>query len=313
MKIIALMPVKNEAWILRETLTPLSKICDHVIIADQNSTDSTRSIAKSFYNVKVIDNNAIGHSNSVRWLLLDAAREISGNNFIINIDADEAISPVLFKKFFSEKNIKLIPGVSFEVPWIQLWKSTRYYRDDNSVWSNNWKPIAFVDDRKCDYLREFVINDHTSRIPILDEDLRIRVNDLPLLHYQWVSWRRVQVKQAWYRCSELLNGLLSAKDINSKYSDSLNDSELGLSEVPHAWCEDVFISHIIEESKSDWHMSEILNWFEVFGVEFFKELDIWHIEDLSNEYIRRLQKLPPQKNSLKILKFLSRLRSFKVF
>lgn len=313
MKIIALMPVKNEEWILRETLSSLSQICDHVIVADQNSTDSTRSIAKIFHNVEVIDNHAIGHSNSVRWLLLDAARKISGNHFIINIDADEAISPVLFKKFFSENIIKLTPGVSIEVPWIQLWKSTRYYRNDNSVWSNNWKPIAFVDDRKCDYEREFVINDHTSRIPKLNDSLRIRVKDMPLLHYQWVSWNRVQVKQAWYRCSELLNGSLSAKAINSKYSDSLNDSCVELSEVPSEWCEGVFVPQSIEKSKSDWHMSEIINWFEKFGVEFFKELDIWHIEDLSNEYIRRLQKLPPQKNPIQTLKFLSKLRSFKVF
>ena len=42
MKLIALMQVRNEAHMLPYTLPPLTRLCDHIIIADQHSTDDTR-------------------------------------------------------------------------------------------------------------------------------------------------------------------------------------------------------------------------------------------------------------------------------
>ena len=44
MKIIAILPVRNEAWIIRHTLTILEQICDVIILADGDSTDKTREI-----------------------------------------------------------------------------------------------------------------------------------------------------------------------------------------------------------------------------------------------------------------------------
>jgi len=98
MKIIALMPVKNEAWILPYTLESLSKICDHIIIADQNSDDGSFEIYKKFSKVEVITNNEKIHSNKVRWSLLDRAREYEGKNIILNVDADEFI-PIEFNQY----------------------------------------------------------------------------------------------------------------------------------------------------------------------------------------------------------------------
>ena len=45
MKIIALVPVRNEAWVLEHSLTCWSGFCDVVIVNDQKSTDETREIA----------------------------------------------------------------------------------------------------------------------------------------------------------------------------------------------------------------------------------------------------------------------------
>jgi len=307
MKVIALMPVKNEAWIIEKTLEPLSKFCDHIIVADQNSTDETREIAKKFPQVQLIHNTSVGHSNAVRWMLLDEARKIPGNNLIINIDADEILPPHLFLNFLSEHKDELKPGVSIEVPWIQLWKSIHLYRDDG-VWSNNWKSIAFVDDRKCDYIRDIVINDHTSRIPDLHKDMRIKAANLPLLHYQWVSWNRVQMKQAWYRCSELLSEVLSAKAINAKYADSLEDPRIVLKDVPLEWQLGINIQEDIASSLPDWHFSEILSWFDCYGPNFFRELDIWHIQELATEYRQRVGSKPPSSGSKHFLKFSNKLR-----
>ncbi|GAG56902.1 unnamed protein product, partial [marine sediment metagenome] len=47
-KIICLTPVKNEAWILDNFIKCASLWADHIIIADQDSTDDARKIAKKY-------------------------------------------------------------------------------------------------------------------------------------------------------------------------------------------------------------------------------------------------------------------------
>jgi GTP:adenosylcobinamide-phosphate guanylyltransferase len=76
MKIIIASPVKNEEWILPSTLKNFSSFADHIILADQKSTDKTREICARFEKVTVIDNPFKGYTNEIRWMLLDEARKI---------------------------------------------------------------------------------------------------------------------------------------------------------------------------------------------------------------------------------------------
>ena len=135
-KIICLMPARNEADLLPITLNILSQYCDAIIIADQMSNDGSREIYKRFPKVKVIDNPRQGHSNQVRWDLLEAARNFSGNNFLLTLDADEYMPPALFNEFFKSHDFNV--GESFRFPWIQLWKSINYY-NDSGVWYRNYR------------------------------------------------------------------------------------------------------------------------------------------------------------------------------
>src|SRR5260221_7948741 len=43
-KIIALLPIRNEAWVLEHALACLSGFCDVIIASDQQSTDDSRAI-----------------------------------------------------------------------------------------------------------------------------------------------------------------------------------------------------------------------------------------------------------------------------
>lgn len=310
MKIIALMPVKNEAWILRSTLSALSEYCDFIFVSDQNSTDGSREIISEFEKVILLNNNSDGHSNRVRWQLLDAAREISGNNLILNIDADEAFSPRLFKKFLNDYKGKLVPGTWIEFQWVQLWKSISYYREDDSVWSNNWKPIGFLDDRKLDYPRVQVINDHTSRVRGKSDTPTIRIENVPLLHYQWAAWHRAQAKQAWYRCAELIDNPKAARSINEKYAASLEDMSAQLTEVPVEWSYEINVLSTIEQTPPDWHLDEIMQWFDRYSIKFFESLDIWHVSELRAEYIKKYGKYPPTRGYLKTHLFLRSVKNF---
>lgn len=290
MKIIALLPVKNEAWILADMLRNMSEWADHIIIADQQSTDATRDICAQFEKVAVIDNPYTGHSNKVRWLLLDEARKISGNNLLVNIDTDEAVPPKLFLEEIQALNIK--PGDALVASWIQLWQDPYHY-NNTGVWKNNKKPFAFVDDRAMDYERIVVINDHTNRIPHYLPEHEHHITT-PLLHFQYVAWERTQWKQVWYRMSELIEGL-DARRINHKYSITLPIDTRSLFETPHAWLESVIIPSGLHSEISTWHKEEIIAWFDIHGIQFFEPLQIWHIKELHDLFVEKVGREPKVK------------------
>ena len=93
--LICMTPVKNEAWILDRFLQCASTWAEHIIVADQQSTDGTREIAESYDTVTLIENDTPAYDEAGRQqLLIDAAREIpvDGKRILIALDADEFLT-----------------------------------------------------------------------------------------------------------------------------------------------------------------------------------------------------------------------------
>lgn len=288
-KVVCLMPVKNEVDILPITLEIISKYCDIIIIADQMSDDGSREIYKKFPKVIVIDNTREGHSNEVRWDLLKEARKHGGNNLILCTDADEYIPSEIFKKFFDEYNFEI--GQSFRFPWIQLWKTTSYY-NNSGVWFRNYQRAAWVDDGKTNYDEEYVINDHTSRVPKKFLTNCKRIDNVPIIHLQWISWDKTQLKQALYRCVELVKDHNRYLSINYSYKHSLDRKERKLENTPSKWLENQDKLSNVKDLKIGWHIREILRLFDKYGIEFFEPIEIWHIKLLSDEFKKRTRRNP---------------------
>lgn len=281
MKVITLLPVKNEAWILRSTLKNMSDFSDHIIIADQNSNDGSIEIYKEFKKVIVIENKNNSHNNSVRWQLLDFAREQFGTgNIIICIDADEMLSTDAIS-LVQHSVAKEKLSTSFSFPWIQLWGNTEHFRND-TVWKNNYKEIIFFDDGKIDYERKTVLNDHTSRIPNCER--KIQINQFPLIHYQYVLLKQAEIKQAWYRCSELLSRN-TPKRINHKYSVAANGPGVSVEPIHQEWLKGLPPVTMSYDIESDWRYRQILEWFSQHGIAFFEPLDIWNIKELRDRFL----------------------------
>lgn len=76
MKVIALMPVKNEGWILDYTLTCLVNFVDEIIALEDQSTDNTLDIL-SRHNVTTQKKQFNGFGN-IRKELLRIGRENGG-------------------------------------------------------------------------------------------------------------------------------------------------------------------------------------------------------------------------------------------
>ncbi len=110
MKVIALLPVKNEAWVIEHTLASLSGFCDVILVNDQQSTDGTREIAARFPKAVWIESPESKVCEQARWQLWDVARDYDGTNLVWCTDADELVSPRLVRRFLDERRAELAGG-----------------------------------------------------------------------------------------------------------------------------------------------------------------------------------------------------------
>src|SRR5690606_33564305 len=151
------------------------------------------------------DKNGFGWTEyPIRSKLLELAREEGATHYMC-LDADETFTsqfvPVA-RKIIS----KLQPGQKLAMQWLALWKTTDHYRDDHSVWSNNFKDFVVYDDGKSIHNnpgKSFGF----GRTPGENTETNwVRLNNQygAVLHYQFSNWRNFQLKQCWYRMSELL-------------------------------------------------------------------------------------------------------------
>lgn len=280
MKSIALMPVKNEDWIIGKTIKALDQFCDVIIIADEGSTDSTIEIVKGFNKVVVINNNERFLSHNVRTLLLDAARNYDGNNLIFNFDADEIPSSAILNPNTFQLLNEIPVGHSIILDWIQLWKSTKYYRNDSSVWTNNKKHFIFKDDRKSGYETKNFAIDHVARVPSKTITNSISMS-LPILHFQFVLFDRMLSKQRWYRAIEQITTTKTIDSINLDYLITRDERNMKLNAVPEEWIKGWNILGIDFDTFSSkpyyWYDLELLDLLSKYGLSHFSELDIWDI------------------------------------
>jgi len=130
MKIIAMMPVRNEAWILPHSLACLSAFCDVILVSDQDSEDESREICRRFPKVVLLESSQRLVCEQARWLLLDAARGYEGCNLLWCTDADELMSPTLAARFIDAQRGALEPGAVVECLYYHLWSRPDRYRSE---------------------------------------------------------------------------------------------------------------------------------------------------------------------------------------
>jgi hypothetical protein len=291
MKVIGLMPVRNEAWVLRQSLQSLTAFCDVVIVSDQRSDDESRSVCREFPRVVVLESPTSEVCERARWQLLDAARSYDGHNLLWWSDADEIVSPRLLSAFLQSHAPHLTPGTAVECLFYHLWGSAGRYRDDASMYRPHWKALGWVDDRSADYDRSIALPLHEPRV-VAGPGRTIRTDAVPVFHLQWLLPRRNQMKQAWYRCREMMQGGKSAVEINRRYAITLPVRRAATSRVPREWVSDVTFPDMRIDRDPSWHEREILAWFDERGIEFFEPLEIWHITALTREFARRTRRRP---------------------
>lgn len=284
LKIVGLVHARNEQNIIAQCLKALSLYTDAIVFLDDASTDDTvkrvRDIREECRIERIISKD--------RWLrdepgdrnaLLNAGREIGGTHFVA-LDADEMFSSnLLGNNFLRKKILELQPGDRLALTLIHLWRSVQSYRLDSSQWANDNRPFIFCDDNNCYYASEFI---HTKRVPenLKGTTYRIEGYEYGVMHFQFVNWENLLIKQAWYRCLEHIRQPQKPLDeINRRYAPSKDETGIYFEPSPSNWFIGYpFFDPYAFDIPEIWRREQVNEWFRTYGAEYFYGLDIWDVD-----------------------------------
>ena len=288
-KIITVIPVKNDDWIIEKSIKSSLFWSDHVFVLDESSNDKSHSIYKEFEkkykNLSVVYNRPKFdfNTNRLRNYSLEIARNFDGNNIIFEIHADEILSSEIMKSKIKNMILNDVRvGDAIMLPWITLWERFPMLRDDKSVWSNNYTWAGFKDDRKVKFVNPTF---HGSRAPESFLKNKFLIQELPLLHFQFLNLKLERSKQALYQVNELNQfPSKSIELINKTYACAYDDLNVNLVELDKKhydfWLKkEIKLNIDFNTEKLNWKDIEVLRQFKFNGINKYKNSNIWeHID-----------------------------------
>lgn len=283
-KIVGLVAARNEREQIGFCLKALSLFTDAIVYLDDCSDDDSveivEKLAKECHIERIVRKNHWHRDEpGDRNELLRAGREIGGTHFIL-MDADETFTAnCATDGLLRGLILGLKPGERLAMRLIHLWRSIHYYRSDQSLWSPEYREHIFCDDGVCSYDSDFI---HTPRAPqnLTGKTRRLEGDLFGILHFQFVNWRNMLIKQAWYRCLERIrHPERSIEEINNRYAPSKDETFLGLKPSPKDWFVNYpFFDASVFSKPEQWRLKQMVDWLREYGVDYFADLDIWDID-----------------------------------
>jgi glycosyl transferase family 2 len=273
--IIVVTPVKDDAWILDTFLAAATTWADHVIVADQQSTDGSPEIAARYDRVRVVLNDSAEYDEGHRQrLLLREARKLPGPRIIFALDADEVLSANALDSDFLDRVRRLPPGTGIWMRWAQLLPGLR----QAWVTESDWKCFGFVDDGSEHGGQRL----HSTRLPVDVNNLALRSEHVFVLHLNYAAAERSWAKLRWYQCWERLNNPEQRPiRIFRQYQHILGIAPDELRPADPAWTAgysryDVELR--VPDATATRHDAEVLGWLDRFGPDRFARIDIWQVD-----------------------------------
>lgn len=227
MKLIGLMPVRNEDWILGLSAHIALQWCDELAIGFHSCTDRSEAVVGKMDRIHRIEFRG-GHWDEMkhRDRLLARARA-EGATHIAMIDADEVLTSNLLDCIRPLVE-DLGPGQMLELPGYNL-RNSLYRYHSNGVWANRWFSCAFKDDPALHWSGD----KFHSRNPDTDGAIPranwrpwrpIKQREGGILHLWGASEKRLVAKHALYKVVERLRFEgKSAKEIDDLYNLAIKE------------------------------------------------------------------------------------------
>ena len=275
---IVMTPVRNEAWVLRAFLEATSLWADHIIIADQMSTDGSREIAKEYPKVTLVDNDRQEmHQAATRRLLFEEAKKIEGDKILFALDADEFLAGDFVN---SDDWKKIINSKANDVFW---WRWMNLCGDDCSQYTLGQYFYWAVHVSESLWEGEFPDNYiHEWRLPWppqTTEKNRYELEGLFSLHFAKVNQNRQRNKERFYQVSTVAREPKKSRvTLFRHYHESEDQSCSMLPMDAYKFYEDrglVLWNNTDTKDEGGYYTSEVLRIFKEVGIRRFAMLDIW--------------------------------------
>lgn len=284
MKLCAILPVRNEDWILGLSLRALLMWVDEAIVLDHASTDHTPQILEAIQRetgrVTILrDSDPVWAEMSQRHRLLEAARE-RGATHVATVDADEVLTGNLLPNI--RNHIGSLSGggiVRCAMPCIT--RSVTQYRADDSIWSRVVTTLAFADREDLAWHAQNDGYDFHHREPYgWDHQIEIPSFRGGLMHLQFVYRRRLLAKHALYKMTEVLRwpGREPVQAVDQRYSMAPDWSGMQLAQTPAEWWEPYqHLMHHLDLTHEPWHEGECKRLMAEHGPQRFAGLNLFGI------------------------------------
>ncbi len=291
MKIIAIMPVRNEAYCLGLTARAILKWVDELVILDHCSTDESRAMEAEMafeFRGRVFlchENDPIWNEMAHRQSLLDAARK-RGATHVVILDADEILTGNLLPDIRSI--ISQAPGYAHSVvqlPGYNLRGGIEKYHL-TGIWGQRWFSVAFKDQEGAGWSGDRL--HHREPFPHWHACQPVPQCAGGVLHLWGASERRLAAKQALYKLTERIRWPeKSTREIDGYYNLGMYSEAskgTGFSErwayakVPAAWWagyEDLM--QYLDVDAEPWQEAECRKLVEEHGRDKFAGLDLFGV------------------------------------
>lgn len=293
MKLVNLLPVHNEAWVLGLTLRAMRRWCDGVVVLLHSCTDGSEAIVDAVSNelggiTVLYEPRPEWQEMPMRQRMLMEARE-QGATHISMFDADEVLTGNLLDSIRPTIE-RLTPRNVLELPGYNLRGGIDRYHA-TGVWGNRWFAAAFGDDPRLGWDGD----QFHHRAPMGPVMLRRFVPQGAggIMHLWGVSERRLRAKHAAYKITEALRWpSKSRREIDNLYSLAIHGTP-GIygthatwqySDIPEAWWEPY--SDIIEHldlASAPTQEAEIAQSIAAHGPERFAGLDLFGYEQCQSQ------------------------------
>jgi hypothetical protein len=267
--VVCVTPVRNEAWILDRFLRHASAWADHIVVADQGSTDGSREIVAGFPKARLVDNPSPAYDEGARQrLLLEEARRIPGRRLIVALDADEALGADAPETEEWGRLLHAREGTVARFDWVNVLPGLA------RCWIPREKvPFAFVDDGTSHEGERI----HSTRVPVSESSEIVELEDVKVLHLQHIARHRMEGKQRWYQCWEALNHSDKRPiQIYRQYHRMDAFPEEELHPIEERWVEGYDLGALRDDG-AHWD-AQVLALLEEHGPEAFRRLAIWDVD-----------------------------------
>lgn len=295
--LIAIIPVRNENWILSKNIQTLLQFCDYIILSiDPNDSEFNETTFDQRVIPVYSPSNELSSSQpNRRQYALEKARCLAEQPILIAVDADEIFSCQVLEILRSSLQ-STAPGSGYCVNFRELWFSPHLFRNDlKSNWSNRLMPCIWRDDGS----NYPIGNRHEARIPT--SITNISKLDLDLLHFARVPYIRYWSRIRYYILHEVCALKKNPWKTNFFYSITYDISTMSLSPIPDDWYNHWISSNPdfldFSDSSNNWFIEESLRYISDLPVSTLIQCDVWdydwagHISRYLPEYAHLLPKL----------------------